>query len=167
MSNDAFPLAGTGVDALLGPGGGGQPLVTIHKAGFYFVPPADREFIGACLFKPSPPPPHPRGDGRIVLRKTAVDANDQPIKAELGGAGFQVFRVDNGEAVTEVFTTDSAGHATSPETIPLNVPVVVREVQPPGPNTALREEPQLTLTQKAQRVDVVNKVTSPGPGYGG
>jgi Dyp-type peroxidase family len=167
MSNDAFPVAGTGVDRLLGPGGGGQPLVSIHKAGFYFVPPADPEFIGACLFKPTPPPPHPRGDGRIVLRKSAVDANGQRIKAELGGAVFQVFRADDGAQVTEPFTTDSAGHATSPDTIPLNVEVVVREVQPPTPDTTFAEEPHVTLTQKAQKVDVVNRVTSPVSGYNG
>jgi deferrochelatase/peroxidase EfeB len=166
MSNDAFPAPGTGSDRLLGAGGRGQPLVTIHKVGFYFVPPADPQFIGACLFKPPSPPPRPRGKGRIILRKAAVDANNQPINAELGGAEFQVFKADTNEAVTEVFTTDSAGHATSPETIPLGVEVVIREVQP-LPNTQLVSEPQLTLTRKAEKVDVVNRVTAPSPGYGG
>jgi hypothetical protein len=69
--------------------------------------------------------------------------------------------------VTEVFTTDSAGHVTSPETIPLGVEVIVREVQPPTPNTQLVNEPRLTLTRKAEKVDVVNRVTAPASGYGG
>jgi Dyp-type peroxidase family len=166
MNDDAFPVAGTGVDRLLGPGGGERPLMTIQKAGFYFVPPADREFIGSALFKAPTPPPHPRGPGRIGLRKSAIDANGQPIKADLGGAGFQVFRADTNEVVSEVFITDSAGHATSPQTIPLGVEVIVREVQPP-PNTQLVEEPRLTLTRKAEKVEVVNRVTAPTPGYGG
>jgi deferrochelatase/peroxidase EfeB len=167
INNEAFPVVGTGTDRLFGAGADGQPLLTIHKAGFYFIPPADHDFIGACLFKPTSPPGHPRGPGRIALRKKAVDADGRPISAELGGAGFQVFRADDNQPVTEVFTTDSAGHATSPATIPLNVEVVVREVNPPNSNTALVEEPRLTLTKKAEKVEVVNRVSAPGPGYGG
>lgn len=166
MLNDAFPTAGAGADRLFGPSPDGQPLVTIHKAGLYAVPPKGREFIGDGLFAAAPSQGKPRGPGRIALRKSAVDPSGNEIKAELGGAGFQVFRVDTNEPVTELFVTDSAGHATSLETIPLGVEVVVREVQP-LPNTELVEEPRLTLTRRQELVRVVNRATQAMTGYSG
>jgi hypothetical protein len=154
MTNANFPQPGAGPDALLA-----QNLITIEKGGFFFVLPHDDRFIGAPIF--DPPPPDPCTTGHVVVQKQLVDANGQPVLAELGGIAFQV--LENGQPVGGQFLTDSSGRAASPS-VPRNTPLVVHEVAPPTGFQQAADMP-VTLTGARELVRVVNHVT-PGPGPG-
>jgi len=158
MANPDFPSTGSRPDGLFARG-----LATIAKAGFYFVPPHDPRFLGAGMFDPPRPVGHPRKPGRIIIRKRALDVAGNPALAEVGGIGFQLFRADTNAPIGEVFFTDSAGHACSPE-VPLRTPLLLREVQPPS---HLEPSPDVavTLTRSRELVRVDNRVRPGQPGY--
>jgi Dyp-type peroxidase family len=153
MTNTDFPAPGTGPDALQA-----SNLITIEKAGFFFVPPHDERYIGAPIF--DPPPPDPCATGRIVVQKQLVDATGQPVLAELGNIPFQV--LSNGAPVGDQFVTDSTGRAISPP-VPRNEQLVLHEVAAPtGFDTAA--DVNVTLTEPAQLVPMVNQQPAgPGP----
>jgi hypothetical protein len=156
MTNPAFENPGTGPDALLA----AQGLQFQHGC-FFFVPSHDDRYIAAGVFDPPVEPC--RKVGHIVVRKRVEDANAQPVLAELGGFGFQVFKDNN--PITAEFFTDSQGRARSPE-VPMDVALELREVHPlanftPAPNQAV------TLDCPYIVVQMINKVTQPVPGYGG
>lgn len=159
--NPNFPASGSGPDRLFAEG-----YATIEKAGFYFVPPRDDRFIGAGIFDAPPTVGRPRGPGRLIIRKRVIDASGNRVPAEVGGIGFQVFRVDTNQPVGEVFTTDSAGHAESPD-VPLNTPLVLREVNTPGHLEPMPEQ-TITVIQRRQLARIDNLVRpGPAPGYSG
>ncbi len=159
--NPDFPTARSGPDRLFAEG-----YATIEKAGFYFVPPRDDRFIGAGIFDAPPTAGRPRGSGRLVIRKRVIDASGTRVLAEVGGIGFQVFQADTNQPVGEAFTTDSAGHAVSPD-VPLNTSLVLREVITPNHLEQMPEQ-AITVTQKRQLVRLDNRVRpGPAPGYGG
>lgn len=159
--NPNFPTAGSGMDRLFAEG-----YATIEKAGFYFVPPRDDRFIGAGIFDEPPTTGRPRGSGRLIIRKRVIDASGNRVLAEVGGIGFQVFQADTNQPIGDIFTTDSAGHAVSPE-VPLNTPLVLREVNTPSHLEQMPEQP-ITVAQKRQLVRLDNRVRpGPAPGYGG
>ncbi len=159
--NPDFPTAGSGMDRLFAEG-----YATIEKSGFYFVPPRDDRFIGAGIFDAPPTVGSPRGPGRLVIRKRVIDASGNRVLAEVGGIGFQIFQADTNQPVGEVFTTDSAGHTVSPD-VPLNTPMVLREVTTPDHLEQMPEQ-AVTVTQWRQLVRLDNRVRpGPAPGYGG
>lgn len=159
MINPAFPAARTGPDALFANG-----LVSIQKAGVYFVPPADDRFIAAGAFDAPKAPPKAR-KGQIAVRKRATDSNGQPVPAELGGFGFQLFDQTSGQPVGEVFTTNSAGHAMSGK-VDVGTTVILREVSVlPGFTPA--GDISVALDGAHAVVQVTNTVQSGGSGYGG
>jgi len=156
-----FPTAGSGMDRLFAEG-----YATIDKVGFYFVPPRDDRFIGAGIFDAPPTAGRPRGPGRLVIRKRVIDASGNRVLAEVGGIGFQVFQAETNQPIGEVFTTDSAGHAVSPD-VPLNTSLVLREVVTLGHLEQMPEQ-TITLTQRRELVRLDNRVRpGPAPGYGG
>lgn len=159
MRNPNFLDVGTGQDSLLATG-----MVTIEKGGLFFVPPADGRFLGAPMFDSAKEPPR-RGPrkGHVVVRKRIVDAAGASVPAELGGIGFQLFVADGGNPVGEVFHTNTTGRAISPKA-PTNVPLLVRELAPPAGIPPAADTP-VTLTQRAQPIEVTNVVTQPVPGY--
>jgi dye decolorizing peroxidase len=153
VTNPNFPKEGAGPDALLAGG-----VITIEKAGFFFSPPRDPRFIGAPIFDPSPP--DPCATGRIVVQKTLVDANNQPVLSELGGISFQVSEA-GGQTLGEPFTTDSTGRAISPP-VPRATALTVHEVSPP---TGFQQAPDqtVTLTKARELITIVNTRTPEGP----
>jgi len=159
MTNPNFPAPGTGPDALQA-----QNLITIEKAGFFFVPPHDDRYIGAPIF--DPPPADPCATGHVVVQKQLVDTSGQPVLAELAGIAFQV--LNNGQPVGGQFVTDSSGRAISPP-VPRSVALVVHEVAPPAGFDPAPDGP-VTLEGPSQLVTVVNQETAgpePGPNYTG
>jgi Dyp-type peroxidase family len=162
MLNPAFPQPNTAVDRLFSEG-----LTTMLKGGVYFVPPHhDERFIAAGLFDPPPERRRPRrGTGRAAIRKRVVDPSGAPVQAELGGAGFQVFRQDTNASVGDVFFTDSVGHALSGD-LPVDVPLLIREVQPPPGQQADGDQP-VTIAHRRELVRFSNRVSQPSPGYSG
>jgi Dyp-type peroxidase family/Prealbumin-like fold domain len=156
MLNDAFPQPGTGQDALLA-----QQILKFLRGAVFFVPPHDDRYIAAGLFDAVVP--RCRNVGRIIVRKHVVDANNNPIPAELGGIGFQIFQ--DGNAVSEIFRTNSQGHATSPE-VPIGPTLIVREVEPPA-NFTPAADVSLTLDCPRTTVHITDTATQPGSGYGG
>lgn len=158
MLNTEFPTAGAGPDRLFGEG-----LASVLKAGFYFVPPRDSRFIGASVFDAPRPERKPRKatPGRLIVRKRAINPDGTPATAELGSIGFQVFRADTNEPVGGVFTTDSAGHAVSPD-LPRHTDLILREVSAPAHLEPLAER-RLRLEQLRELVRLDNRVR--GPGY--
>lgn len=159
--NPNFPAAGSGMDRLFAEG-----YATVEKAGFYFVPPGDDRFLGAGIFDVPPTAGRPRGPGRLVIRKHVVDASGNRVLAEVGGIGFQIFQADTNQPIGEVFTTDSAGHTVSPD-VPLNTPLVLREVVTPGHLEQMPEQP-ITVTRRRELLRLDNRVRpGPAPGYGG
>jgi len=161
MRNPDFPARGTGADRLFV-----ENLVSVQKAGFYFVPPHDNRFIAAGLFDPQRPDPRPRRHGRILVRKRLLDPNGAPVLADLGGAGFQVLEQATANPVGEVFFTDPRGHASSPE-VPVRTPLLLREVQP-LPNVQPPADIPVTVERRRELVAVENRTSEPGPvPYGG
>jgi deferrochelatase/peroxidase EfeB len=152
MTNVDFPSTAAGNDALIA-----NSLITLEKYGFYFVAPADPRFIGASMF--DPPASDPCAVGEIVVQKQLVDANGQPVLAELGGISFQVLQ--NGQPFGSPFITDSTGRAISPK-VPRNVPLMVHEVAPP-PGFEAVADTSVTLSADSELVTIVNQLT-PGPG---
>ncbi len=142
--NPAFPDAGSGPDRLFA-----EQHATIEKFAFFFVPAHHHtEFLGQRMFAPARPLARRPRTGRVAIRKHALDANNQPALVELGGITFQLFLQD-GSPASEPFTTDSAGHALSPE-VPTGEPLTLRETPPAG-FAAVADQ---TLTLEAARVVV-------------
>ena len=159
MTNPQFPADGTGPDALLA-----RSLITIEKAGFFFVPPADPRFIGASMFDPAPP--DPCATGQIVVQKQLIDPNGAPVLSELGGIAFQV--LNNGAPIGGQFVTDPSGRAISPQ-VPRGVPLVVHEIQPPQGFDQTADVP-ISVSQAAELLVVINRQSAgpgPGPVYSG
>jgi dye decolorizing peroxidase len=152
MENVNFPTEGAGQDTLLADG-----LITLEKAGFFFVPSHDERYIGAPIF--DPPSVDPCTIGHIVIQKQLLGRNGQPILSELGGISFEVKR--EGTTVGGQFSTDSTGRAISPP-LPRGVPLVVHEVSPP---TGFQQAEDIAITLSAARelVTVVNHQTPEGP----
>ena len=148
-----FKTAGAGVDLLFADG-----LVTVEKVGFFFAPPADPRFLGARFF--DAPQPR-RGKGRIFVRKKLIDANGAKVDGQLDGAVFQALRKDTGALLGPTFTTESSGHALSPE-VPIGVPLLVREVQPLAGATAAPDA-EITLDAPRGVVEIRNVIPAPNP----
>jgi Dyp-type peroxidase family len=159
MLNPNFPQAGTQPDRLLRDG-----LTEMVRGGVYFVPPHHPAFIGAGLFKDPRADPAPRRQGTLAIRKRILDASGIPVPAELGGFGFQVFDAASQQAVSEIFHTDSKGHATSPP-VETGKQLIVREVETMGMQPETPEQ-QVTIEHRNQPpLRFINRVSSPVPGY--
>jgi hypothetical protein len=158
ISDPNFPNANTGIDQLFARG-----LVTIERAGFFFVPPADSRFLAAGAFDAQRPEPVPRSSGRLLVRKRAVDQNGSPIGADLDAVGFQVFKPD-GTALGDMFETNSAGHATSGN-LPVRQDLVLREVRAPDRFEPSPEIP-FRLERRRQVQEVVNRLRPSDNPYG-
>ncbi|MDQ2913499.1 MAG: Dyp-type peroxidase [Chloroflexota bacterium] len=148
-----FKTAGAGIDLLFADG-----VVRIDKVGFFFAPPADPRFIGARFFDT---PQRRRGVGRVFIRKKLVDANGSKVAGQLDGAVFQMLRKDSGAPLGAPFTTESSGHALSPE-VPIGVPLLVHEVQPLAGATASADS-DITLDGPRGFVEVRNVIPQPNP----
>lgn len=156
MLNPNFPSQGVGTDHLFASG-----TVTIEKAGFYFVPPSDSRFVGAPIFDPARAQRRSRRTtGRLRIRKRILDPSGTPALVDLAGIGFQVLAAADRSPIGEVFRTDSAGHATSPE-LPLNSPFILVEVEPP-PGASPPAETQLQLDRPSVLVRLDNQLQQPG-----
>jgi deferrochelatase/peroxidase EfeB len=159
MTNINFPVSGTGADTLQA-----QSLITIDKAGTFFVPPADSRYIGAGVFDPVPTDPCTLGS--IVVQKQLVDTNGQPVLSELGGIAFQILDSNTRQPIGPVFMTDSTGRAVSPD-VPRGAPLVVHEVAPPTGFQQAADVP-LTLASCRQLITITNSEVpgpNPGPNY--
>lgn len=156
MLNPAFPATGAGPDLLFASG-----LVSLEKGGLFFVPPHDRRFLGARLFDPLRRDPRPRRNGRLVVRKRAVDLNGQPALVDLGGFRFQVLRADDRSLVGEPFETNPGGRAVSPE-LPARTALLLTEVFAPFPVESLGEI-AFTIERRHQPIEVVNRLRQVGP----
>jgi Dyp-type peroxidase family len=153
----AFPIAGTGRDALFD----GQ-LTTFERSGLFFCPPEDEDrHIGASLFDPVPRA-HPATKGRVAIRKRVVSDADPGQRFERGGFQFQIFDQVN-QPVGGVMTTDSKGHARSDE-IPTGS-YVLRETHSPRSDLAPVGDIPFTLDRNRLTIRVVNHVQGAGP-YG-
>ncbi|HEX5308068.1 MAG TPA: Dyp-type peroxidase [Solirubrobacteraceae bacterium] len=152
MTNTNFPAENAGEDSLLA-----EKLITLEKAGFFFVPPQDERFIGAPIFDTLPV--DPCTIGHIVVQKQLVGRNGQPILSELGGISFEVRR--EGTAIGGQFGTDSTGRAVSPP-LPRGVPLVVHEISPPT-GFQQAEDVSVTLTTARELVLIVNHQSPEGP----
>ncbi len=161
MMNPNFPPPETGatpgVDRLFDPNLG---IAQIEKSGFFFVPPHDDRYIGATLFD------EPRGKGKprtgqVSVRKKVIDPANPGNRFERGGFTFQL--IDQNGAVVAEFTTDSKGHAQSPE-VPLGT-YTLRELPTNRLNIAVAGDQSVTLDSKHEVVVVQDTVTQPG-GYG-
>ena len=163
MFNDHFPQPHTGADLLFAHG-----FASLLKGGLYFVPPHDPDrFFAAGVFDPIAPPRGPGRTGRIAVRKRVTDQNGTPQLAELAGAGFQARNASDNQPIGDIFFTDSAGHALSPE-LPTRTPLIVAEVQLPPSQQALTPEQPITIEHRRQPpMRFENRVVSPSPGYGG
>lgn len=159
INDPNFPSANAGVDQLFARG-----LAAIERAGFFFIVPADRRFLGAGAFDPPRAEPRPRSTGRLLVRKRAVDQSGNPIRADLDAIGFQVFKPD-GSAVGEEFETNSAGHATSGD-LPVRQDLILREVRTPD-----RFEPSTDVSFRLERrrrvQEVINRLRANANPYGG
>lgn len=162
MFNDHFPQPTTGTDLLFARG-----FASLLKGGVYFVAPHDGDrFLGAGVFDP-PPRPRPTRTGRLAVRKRVTDQNGISQLAELAGAGFQARNASDNQPIGEVFFTDSAGHALSPE-LPTRTPLIIAEAQVPAGQQALTPEQTITIEHRRQPpMRFENRVVSPSPGYGG
>lgn len=156
MLNANFPSPNTGSDNLFARG-----LVTLLKGGFYVVPPADPRFLGASIFDPDAP--DPCTVGRIVIRKSSVDQNNNPVVGELGGGVFEVIDAQTGAVVAASITTDSAGHAESPD-LARGRQLILREITPPSGFTAAHDQ-AFVLTAHRAILSVVNVEAGSGPIY--
>jgi Dyp-type peroxidase family len=155
MTNQNFPVQAAGTDSLFA-----NNLVSIEKAGFYFVPPADSRFIGAGLF--DAPVPDPCTLGRVIVHKQVLDQNSQPVLVDLGGFTFQIVDA-NSQAIGTTFQTGSAGHAESPD-LQRGQTYTLEEVNPPtGFQTAPNQN--FTLTQHRQILRVANQIQGAPPPY--
>jgi hypothetical protein len=157
MLNPGFAAQGAGADSLFA-----QGFATVERAGFFVVPPSHPRFIGAGIFEEPTPPIEQLG--RLVVRKKVLDSAGAHAEVDLTGIGFQITRASDGTALGPVFFTSPNGHATSPD-IPLNTPLMLREVTPP-PNADPAGDTPFTLTKRRETRVVINRRRQPGP-YGG
>jgi deferrochelatase/peroxidase EfeB len=158
MMNPDFPVTGAGPDALMA-----RNLITFERAGFYFVPRADRRFVGAPIFDPPAHEPRPRREGRLIVRKRAVDAaGNRAHHAEVDGCRFVVQRQD-GSRIGDEFETDASGHAMSGP-LPVREPLELVETSAPA---NLDPSPAVSFTLEHHRdvIEVTNRVR-PAGGYG-
>jgi deferrochelatase/peroxidase EfeB len=150
MFNAAFPLAGTGNDALVERG-----LITVRKGAVFFIPPYTGRktgFIGSGLFKPAKPS-KPVKDGRLVIRKRANDP-----AASLAGISFQLLNTDGVTLVGAPFVTNAAGRAKS-EKVPLG-DYLVQETAPA--NLQANAPLPVTLSKGSTGLVIGNSVIQPG-----
>ena len=90
-----------------------QGLVSIQRAGFYFVPGDSDEPLGTAMLQPHvPTTPRTPSTGRLAIRKRVLDVNGAEADADLSGFTFEV-RTPTGEVIGEHFHTNPAGHAMS------------------------------------------------------
>jgi Dyp-type peroxidase family len=157
MRGAHFPRQNAGVDRLIS-----QGLISFELGGVFFVPAHDADFIGAAAFEPPRPDPRPRTQGRVLVRKRAVDAAGNPVRADLDGVVFQIIHPD-GTPVGSTFVTNSAGHATS-EYLPINEDYLLREVTVPPHLEALGDVP-FRLERRQQVVEVKDRLRPESP-YG-
>lgn len=157
MLNPHFPTPGAGADRLFAEG-----HATIKTAGFYFVPPHDRDRpLGATMFD-APPARRRSKKGRVHVRKRITDQSGAATRADLGGFVFDLLNPD-GTPACPPFTTDGAGHARS-EKLPTGV-YTLRERPRAGFETPA--DTVITLEEAASIVPVVNRALSEVPGYPG
>jgi Dyp-type peroxidase family len=156
IGNPDFPFTGTGRDPLFDRG-----FASITHTGFFFVPP-QAEFLCAGFLHPKIE--EDRCLGHLAVRKRLIDGSGNPLRAERGGFGFQLFDALTGTPIGDAFTTDSTGRALSPA-VPTGVNYIVREVAPrPGFNPA--PEQSVVLVGRRLQIEFVNQAIVPNPGYG-
>jgi Dyp-type peroxidase family len=153
MLRPDFKKAGDGADLLFA-----DNMVTIEKAGFFFVPPTDPRFIGARIF--DAPQPR-RGHGHLFVRKKLVDTAGNKIAGQLDGAVFQALSKANGRPIGATFTTDASGHAVSPD-LPVGVPLVLHEITP-LPEAQPADDRDFQLDGPHGAVEVRNIQPTPQP----
>lgn len=152
MLNASFPSVGAGQDALVSNG-----AITFERSGVYIVPPGGGEFIGSALFQPDRQPPHTR-HGRVAVRKTLLGPDGQPVAGDLSGAQF-VLLDGSGAQLGDLFVTNPAGHAESPE-VPVGITVKLHELTP-LPDTAPAADQDVAVDRSRVIVRVTN--TTPNP----
>jgi deferrochelatase/peroxidase EfeB len=123
MLNPDFPIRGCGQDALVARG-----LVRIESHGFFIVPPDTDGPIGIGMLAPAADPSkaRPPKTGKVAIRKRVVDPAGTELDVDLGGFTFQVTDAATGQPVGGPFTTNSHGHALSPD-LPVGTPLRLDE----------------------------------------
>lgn len=158
MFNPDFPSPGAGQDALLNMG-----LLTFLRSSTFLVVPADSRYPGAGYFDPPPAPGKPR-KARIHIRKSVVDANGAPVKAERGDIKFTLIDVKTNSVIGSPATTNSAGRAILTGA-KVGGQVIVRET--PNPKFQPPQDVTVDVTQRNQIVRITNQLMPSVPGYGG
>lgn len=159
MLNPDFPVRGCGQDALISRG-----LVRIDSHGFFFVPPDTDTPVGTGMFAvPGEGKSRPSKAGKIAVRKRVVDPAGTELDVDLGGFTFQVVDQATGAPVGGPFTTNSHGHALSPD-LPVGTALRLDETGFPQGTVPAQPFP-FTLTA-ARLVRTVDNVVPAGAVYG-
>jgi hypothetical protein len=79
------------------------------------IPPDTDTPIGIGMFAPAKDKHRRPKTGRVAVRKRVVDPVGNELDVELSGFTFQVFDPASGQPVGGTFTTNSHGHAESPD----------------------------------------------------
>lgn len=159
MLNPDFPVRGCGQDILIARG-----LIRIETHGFFFVTPDGGGPIGAGMFAAAPAKARTPKTGRIAVRKRVVDTAGTELDVDLAGFTFQVTDPGTGQPVAEAFTTDSHGHALSPE-LPTRTPLRLTETAlTAGATGPAPFDFELDTARLLHRVD---NTVAPGTVYGG
>jgi Dyp-type peroxidase family len=161
--NGRFPIDTAGPDALLDGGRQPQPLTTIEKVGFFFVPPYREESLAAAVFPAAAKPQKPK-HGRLVVRKSVRSNADQTQRFERGGFVFQVLNAQN-QPVGGQFTSDSTGRAICPEKLEIGQSYVLEEVSSPFGDRVQLQTVSFTMEKSRQPITLRNLVSPTGP-YG-
>ncbi len=149
MFNPNFPVPGCGQDALIA-----RALVTIEAHSFAFVPPDTDGPIGRGMFMPPAKPRRPK-TGRVAVRKRVIDSSGAELDVDLGGFVFQVTDPATGQRVGDPFSTNSHGHALSPD-LPTGTPLRLDETGfPPTVTPAQPLAFELSTVRLVHRVDNV------------
>jgi Dyp-type peroxidase family len=161
MLNSDFPVRGCGQDALLARG-----LVRIDSHGFFFVPPDIDAPIGTGMFAAAPDPAKVRKPkvGKIAVRKRVVDTAGTELDVDLAGFAFQVVDPATGQPVGVPFTTNSHGHALSPD-VPTDTALRLDEIATVAGATPAQPHPFTLMS--ARLVHRVDNVVPAGTVYGG
>lgn len=158
MLNPDFPAPGCGQDALVARG-----LVRIEAHGFFFVPPDTDAPIGSGMFAPRKDKPRRPKTGRVAVRKRVVDPAGNELDVDLAGFAFQVFDPATGQPLGGPFTTNSHGHAESPD-LPTGTPLRLDETG--FPPSATPAQPFPFELDSARLVHTVDNTVAAGTVYG-
>jgi Dyp-type peroxidase family len=162
MMNSRFPVDGTGLDALFDPN---RQLVTIEKAGFFFVPPYRDEGLAAAVLAKKPEPRKPK-TGRLVVHKRVADPSDPSKRFERGGFVFQVFD-SAGQPIGGEFVSDSTGRAIAPEELEIDAAFTLKELRSEFVQNVPPRDIPFTMDAPRKELMVMNSVAQPNTPYGG